>query len=100
MMDQLQGHEADIESWIKKSKTIQSLARIPGDASARKYYRVSTSSGEFIIMRMEPFSEEGNELPFLAVQRHLQENGVPVPTVFDVDPARGFVLLEDLGDTT
>jgi hypothetical protein len=51
-------------------------------------------------MKTDPFVDQGNDLPFLAVSRHLEKSGVRVPRAYDVDPARGFVLLEDLGDTT
>ncbi len=39
-------------------------------------------------------------LPFLVVQKHLDSAGVDVPAVLDVDPGKGFILLEDLGDVT
>lgn len=99
-MDQLVLGEEEVSNWVKRSKTIDSVTRIPGDASTRRYYRVQSSGQSTIVMRMEPFVEQGDQLPFLVVQRHLAEAGVDVPQVLDVDPERGFVLLEDLGDVT
>lgn len=51
-------------------------------------------------MKMEEFGDQGDALPFLVVQRHLASVGVDVPVVLDTDPAKGFILLEDLGDVT
>jgi len=100
MMDQIERGEEDFAGWVSRSKTIESFSRIPGDASTRRYYRVGSSGVSYIAMRMEVFTAEGASLPFLAVQKHLKAAGVDVPQVLDMDPARGFILLEDLGDVT
>lgn len=100
MIDQLVLGDEEVTNWVKKTKTITSVSRIPGDASTRKYYRVHCDAKSYIVMRMESFKEEGNDLPFLSVQRHLSTSGVDVPEVLDVDAERGFILLEDLGDVT
>jgi len=98
-----------IESFIERSRKIQSIERLPGDASARRYYRVKTLSisdglsepfTSLIVMVMEPFEDLTNHIPFLSIQRHLHEAGVDVPRVLDFDPKNGFVMLEDLGDAT
>jgi aminoglycoside/choline kinase family phosphotransferase len=97
----------EISAWVSKSRTLESVKKIPGDASTRKYYRVrfrkplaGTSSNSCIVMKAEPFVEQGLDLPFLLVRTHFESCGVRVPRVYDVDPARGLVLLEDLGDVT
>src|SRR6185437_14859469 len=51
-------------------------------------------------MQMESFAEQGEKLPFLEIQNHLKKAKVDVPDVIDMDPARGYILLEDLGDVT
>jgi N-acetylmuramate 1-kinase len=84
-----------------------------GDASSRRYHRVSVAGGSppsVVVMELpdEPLqSEEATapglgppELPFLNVQRYLAKNGYPVPRVFRHDLQRGLVGLEDLGDRT
>ena len=100
-------HATEIASWVSGSRTLERVDKIPGDASSRKYYRVhfkqplmGTGSSSCIVMKAEPFVEQGLELPFLMVRGHLESCGVRVPAVYDVDPARGLVLLEDLGDVT
>jgi aminoglycoside/choline kinase family phosphotransferase len=81
-------------------KTISSVQRIPGDASTRRYYRILSGGKSYIAMHMEPFSEHGKDLDFLAVQRHLVQAKVDVPQVLDMEPSKGYILLEDLGDIT
>ncbi len=100
LMDQLALGDEKASQWLMRSKVISSISRIPGDASARKYYRVTSESKSFILMSMGPFVEQQSELPFLTVQKHLKRSGVDVPEVLDVDPERGLIVLEDLGDVT
>lgn len=92
----------EIKKWLQPFKTIASIVRLPGDASSRKYFRVSVAPGEsYIVMRMEPFSQEtAASLTFLAVQGFLSQSQVPVPQVHWREPERGLIVLEDLGDQT
>jgi len=100
--------ETQIVEWVSQSRHLDSVVKLPGDASSRKYYRVTFrpdlaaqgGPSTCIVMKMEPFADQGMDLPFLVVRDHLDHCGVRVPGVFDVDPARGMVLLEDLGDVT
>lgn len=85
---------------------------MPGGASTRKYFRVRLSgqspAGTAIGMYV-PDGLKADEVangqkparwPFLEVRDLLASRGVAVPTVFAEDTARGWVLLEDLGDDT
>ncbi|MGK5084902.1 phosphotransferase [Bdellovibrionota bacterium FG-1] len=106
MMDQLMtgpmgpiGDE-ELSHWVKASKTIDSITKLPGDASTRCYYRIKSGEKTFIAMRMEEFSAQNTHLPFLVIQKHLASAGIDVPAVLDIDASRGFILLEDLGDVT
>lgn len=100
MVDQMLHGEEEISTWIKKNKIIKSVKRLPGDASMRRYYRVRTRDGSYIVMKTEPFPKAGKAIPFLTIRSLLEESGICVPAVYDVDSKKGFVLLEDLGDTT
>jgi len=84
---------------------------LAGDASDRCYIRVSSpgaggpgGAGEsFILMQLaEPWSggRAVGELPFANIARHLAEKGVRVPRVHVNASDQGFLLLEDMGDTT
>lgn len=96
--------ESGMQTFVEKSQKIQSIEKLPGDASTRRYYRVNAvddgQKKSLIVMVMEPFEEKGLSIPFLAIQKHLTEAGVDVPQVIDCDPSQGFILLEDLGDVT
>lgn len=102
----------DAEHFLSRSQKVRSIEKLPGDASTRKYYRVQTYGKvtplnpsmelphSLILMETEPFPQEGERLNFLAIQKHLLEAGVDVPKVIDFSAEEGFILLEDLGDTT
>lgn len=97
--------EQGMQSFIERSQEILSIEKMPGDASTRRYYRVRTQdkngkTGSHVVMAMDSFAEKGEAIPFLAIQKHLHQNGVDVPRVLDFDAENGFILLEDLGDTT
>jgi N-acetylmuramate 1-kinase len=100
MVEQLVLGDEEVSNWVKRSKVIDSVTKLPGDASTRRYYRVASRGQTFIVQRMEPFTEKGEDIPFVVVQKHLAASGVEVPAILDIDPERGFVLLEDLGDVT
>jgi N-acetylmuramate 1-kinase len=71
---------------------------IPGDASFRRYLRVSSSAcGNAILMDAPPPHED--VAPFINVAEYLSANGFRAPEIFARDVARGLVLLEDFGDS-
>jgi aminoglycoside/choline kinase family phosphotransferase len=74
------------------------IKKLAGDASLRRYYRVSTEGDSCVLMLTEPFDPEAND--FLLVRAYLDQCGVPVPKVLAVDGSKGAILLEDLGDRT
>ena len=91
------------------------LAPLAGDASNRRYFRVTLSGASLpsiVVMQLadpEGFkaSEEAvsgaasvTELPFVNVLNHLVKAGVPVPALYFYDQAAGLLYLEDLGDVT
>ena len=101
MFDHLVTSSESLGRWLEKSsRSIRHVQKIPGDASTRRYYRILTDKKSYILMSMEPFEGLDKEMSFLSVQRHLLQFQVDVPEIFDVDPSRGLVLLEDLGDVT
>jgi hypothetical protein len=92
--------EQEINEWLSRSRELDKLVKLPGDASTRQYFRAESAGKSFIVMKMEAFREQGDKLPFLTVQRHLSEAGIDVPRVLELEPSRGLMLLEDLGDVT
>ncbi|MGL4474981.1 MAG: aminoglycoside phosphotransferase family protein [Shewanella sp.] len=71
---------------------------ISGDASFRQYYRLSHQQNSFIVMDT-PVALIATE-PFALVAAAYQAQGIKVPAILAIEPALGFMLLEDLGDTS
>ncbi len=69
-----------------------------GDASFRKYFRLSRGAGTVVVMD-SPAVHEPVE-PFVRVGRHLRALGLSAPEILAEDLRNGFLLLEDLGDDT
>jgi len=90
----------EAEKWVTKSRLITKIEQLPGDASTRKYFRIFSNEKTLILMKMEAFHGQKDKVPFLEVAEHLAKSGVRVPEVLEQDAAAGYILLEDLGDTT
>ena len=99
------------------------LAPLPGDASTRRYARVTMGGCRAMLMD-QPQSAETPAAPahatpeerralgynavarlagadcarFVAVSNYLRGLGLSAPEIYAADPARGFVLIEDLSD--
>jgi aminoglycoside/choline kinase family phosphotransferase len=69
---------------------------IAGDASFRRYERVTLGERVAVLMDAPPPWE--NVQPFVAVTGLLRQCAVSVPAIHAADEAHGFLLLEDLGD--
>jgi aminoglycoside/choline kinase family phosphotransferase len=94
---------------------VHGLTPLAGDASTRRYARVSLSgpaapatavvmilADRGIAMSSEElavFARPPAELPYLNVHRFLHRLGVAVPEVYADGADRGLLLLEDIGDT-
>lgn len=100
-----------VETRLPFRAALETLAPLPGDASNRRYFRLSLSNRRSVILMQlaepEAFkqSEEAvsgavavTELPFLNVHRHLAKAGVTVPALYHYDQAAGLLYLEDFGD--
>lgn len=71
---------------------------LAGDASFRKYYRLTRPRASAVVMDAPPPHEDVR--PFVRIGRHLIELGLSAPEILATDEANGFLLLEDLGDDT
>lgn len=72
--------------------------RVPllADASFRRYERIHLNDKTAILMDAPPEKEDVR--PFIKVAEHLVSHGFSAPRIIARDEARGFLLLEDLGD--
>lgn len=105
-----------VETHLPPGLIFRELTPLAGDASNRRYYRLTLAGGpphSVILMQLaepEGFkqSEEAvsgathaiTELPFLNVMSHLAKAEVPVPALHYYDQAAGLLYLEDFGDVT
>lgn len=72
------------------------LTAISGDASFRRYFRVTYQGKSYVLMDSPPTLEDGQR--FVAVQQAFLHAGLRVPLILQQDLAAGLLLLEDLGD--
>ncbi len=75
------------------------IAPASEDASFRRYFRVTATSGATAIIMDAPPSVE-DVRPFINMTNLLAGGGVHVPAIRAQDETRGFLLLDDLGRTT
>lgn len=99
------------------------VAPLPGDASTRRYLRLTQGERKAMLMD-QPQHAESPAAPadaseearralgynavarlagadcarFVAAAQWLNAHGLAAPDIYDADPAQGFVILEDLGD--
>ncbi|MEO8874694.1 MAG: phosphotransferase [Polyangiaceae bacterium] len=86
---------------------------MPGGASTRKYFRLTSGGGAKAKSAVAMFVPDGDKpeeiskagaaakrWPFLEVAELLRERGVDVPHILVDDAAHGWLLLEDLGEAT
>jgi aminoglycoside/choline kinase family phosphotransferase len=71
---------------------------LAGDASFRKYFRLSRPRASAVVMDAPPPHEDVR--PFVRIGRHLIGLGLSAPAIHAIDETNGFLLLEDLGDDT
>jgi len=71
---------------------------LAGDASFRKYFRLTRAGGTAVVMDAPAPQEDVR--PFVRIGRHLLSMKLSAPEIHAVDEAGGFLLLEDLGDDT
>ena len=73
-----------------------SIAPLAGDASFRRYFRVSDGSRQAVLMDAPPPHEDPR--PFIAVAEYLGGVGLSAPAILARDLDHGLLLLDDLGD--
>jgi hypothetical protein len=71
---------------------------LPGDASFRRYERLSGGPRPVLLMVCPPGKEA--IAPFARVARHLAGLGLSAPAIIAEDDAAGLALVEDLGEDT
>lgn len=72
------------------------LTPLPGDASARRYLRVSGADLLLMDDRHDPTGFDA----FVRLARHLRDLGLSAPKVLATDAGKGLALIEDFGTAT
>ena len=72
------------------------VAPLPGDASFRRYFRLSRGAQSAMLMHAPPPHED--PAPFLHVAHWLNAHGMRAPAILAEDAAAGWVLTEDFGN--
>jgi aminoglycoside/choline kinase family phosphotransferase len=72
------------------------IAPLAGDASFRRYFRITQPDRSLVLMDAPPPHEDVR--PFARLSYHLEGLGFSVPHVLAENTAQGFLLLEDFGD--
>ncbi len=80
------------------NKETLNISKLSGDASTRKYYRISSNKHSMVACLDTPYA---SSLTFFhELQTFLKEHRIPVPEIYDYCEKNGYILEEDLGDTT
>jgi len=74
---------------------VDSCELASSDASFRRYFRIRTPEGSFVVMDAPPDKE--NTEAFIRIAHLLAGITVNVPIIFQQNTAEGFLLLEDFG---
>jgi aminoglycoside/choline kinase family phosphotransferase len=94
------GRQADFQAWLhavapRHGIHAATLAPASADASFRRYFRLQAAGGPLIVMDAPPPLEDVR--PFVRIAGLIEQAGLHGPRVLEADPARGFLLLTDLG---
>ncbi|KFZ36934.1 aminoglycoside phosphotransferase [Shewanella mangrovi] len=73
------------------------LTLISGDASFRRYFRVSHAEQHYIVADSPP--DKVDNRPFIAIATAYADADIPVPKIVAINETAGFILQQDLGDT-
>ena len=92
--------DAEIAAFLRTAGWPPEAAQpLAGDASNRRYLRLGPGQGRQAAVLMDAPPETGEDVRrFVAVTHWLRRNGFSAPKITAADTARGFLLLEDLGD--
>ena len=92
---------ASLRKWITEQTGVAGhqlqLEPLTGDASFRKYFRLSIDSRSYVAVHAPPSIEDN--FSFLKIQKLLEKNSIRVPKIRADNLDFGYLLLEDLGDT-
>jgi len=84
--------------WLTQQLHHFDIKPLAGDASFRRYFRITTTEKTYVLMDAPPEKEDVS--PFIHICDWLALNQLHVPKIIIRDQSKGFLLLEDFGDKT
>jgi len=84
----------------KDAAATMDVAALSGDASTRRYFRLTPKEGKPTIVALYPDPFDAAATPFYTIGQALIQMGLPVPKLLDHDGPLGVYEQEDLGDLT
>ena len=89
-----------LHHWLQNDLKLKDYDMVPasGDASFRRYFRITDVNGNTFIAMDAPPDKEDCE-PFVRIARQLESHGLNVPSILEENHHQGFLLLKDLGNT-
>lgn len=89
--------DALMQEFVRQSGFAEhSLQPLAGDASRRRYIRVTTPKTSYMVMDAPPEHEPLES--YIKICNFLYNHGYSAPRIIALDVEEGFLLLEDLGD--
>jgi aminoglycoside/choline kinase family phosphotransferase len=87
-----------VKAWIETTPYAEyAISIASADASFRKYYRLTQGDKSFLVM--DSSLEKESLAPFLNVTKRLAHAGVNVPKIYEQDLEKGYLIIEDFGNT-
>ena len=95
----MMSRQQDLEAFITGAGWgAAEITPLAGDASNRRYDRLVQPDGTRAVLMDAPPSKGESVGPFVRIATYLSGIGLSAPEIIAEDAARGFLLLEDLGD--
>ncbi|MBK5257512.1 MAG: phosphotransferase [Vicinamibacteria bacterium] len=94
------GLDIRLSEYLRTHKGPTDVDALSGDASTRRYFRLTPKEGASSIVALYPDPFDATATPFYTVGDALIQMGLPVPKLLDHDGALGIYEQEDLGDLT
>ena len=100
-------HEQQILNFLQKEGLAENtddveFAPLSGDGSSRLFFTIKTETASYCgVLPAKEDTQKGLAEAHAAfkIGSHLKKRGIPVPEIHGFDPASGFILFEDLGET-
>lgn len=92
--------DAILSDWISNSEwATWKRHPVTGDASARRYERLTGPNGQSVVLMDAPPNTCGSQKTFVDMATHLSGLGLCAPEIFAWDEPFGIMVLSDLGTT-